>query len=664
MSTKQPTSPPRPSEDTRAVLRSLLAVSYSTIPGRGHVKTAAFVRSSLEEVINAAPTQIHPSERTLYLEALLEDLRPVEPAVWTQWPDDLYLSCLTAVKSLGRNPVGSEIMYTPENLQTILYHTSLPGPPRKSLLAPSVRSPTSPTAFEALRILANLLVLHAEGRDNFARADGASIVAKALAGRAWDGELEVEFDSPDRLFLLGRIGFLITLERKEAVETMVVKEDLVSSLVYHLTSVPPQQSNFAALSELLKLANNVIRFFPHRTTSEHDLWDSRLEPHTIHVLLSIPFSSTLLNKWQSIPNPPPATSPSGTTVRSLFNKFSSMSSNTVHTIANPRKSSSDSTSSASSSTQGKVRSPAPSPTHVRRERVTLLPPMKTEETALGRRLMKILTTFVNSWLPEGKAPDGELPKGLILDEQLPPLLLLIARATNGSQPTKTYLRETLLPTNLDRSPEAGPLEKRHSVLGAILRLMQSTLNPQCRDTAGEMMWSICDSDASELCAEIGYGNAAGLLFRKGITEPPPGRITPLPEPTKLSVETKTTSTSPKKSLSPSKRTVQEDRNPITSLRHDDDTSLDDMTQEEKESEAERLFVLFERMERNPLISMKSGDEQKGVKDVMREKMQSGELEVKERDEEEADRKRLEEEDKRDEEDAKKEMEAYRQRMKR
>ncbi|EIW67595.1 hypothetical protein TREMEDRAFT_33211, partial [Tremella mesenterica DSM 1558] len=629
----------------------------------------------------AAPTQIHPSERTLYLEALLEDLRPVEAAVWTQWPDDLYLSCLTAVKSLGRNPVGSEIMYTPENLQTILYHTSLPGPPRKSLLAPVVRSPTSPTALEALRILANLLVLHAEGRENFSRADGALIVAKALAGRAWDGELEVEFDSPDRLFLLGRIGFLITLDRKEAVETMVVKEDLVSSLVYHLTSVPPQQSNFAALSELLKLANNVIRFFPRRTTSEHDPWDTLcllheipfndLSPplsHTIHVLLSIPFSSTLLNKWQSIPNPPPATSPSGTTVRSLFNKFSSMSSNTVYTIANPRKSSSDSTSSASSSTQGKVRSPAPSPTHVRRERVTLLPPMKTDETALGRRLMKILTTFVNSWLPEGKAPDGELPKGLILDEQLPPLLLLIARATDGSSPTKTYFRDTLLPTSLDRSPEAGPLEKRHSVLGAILRLMQSTLNPQCRDTAGEMMWSICDSNASELCAEIGYGNAAGLLFRKGITEPPPGRITPLPEPTKLNVETKpffkTTSISPKKPGSPSKRAVQEERNPITSLRRDDDTSLDDMTQEEKESEAERLFVLFERMERNPVISMKSGDEQKGVKDVMREKMQSGELEVKEREEEEADRRRLEEEEKIDEEDARKEMEAYRQRMKR
>jgi predicted transcriptional regulator len=37
---------------------------------------------------------------------------------------------------------------------------------------------------------------------------------------------------PERLFLLGRVGFLVTVEREGAVREMVDKEDVVESLVY------------------------------------------------------------------------------------------------------------------------------------------------------------------------------------------------------------------------------------------------------------------------------------------------------------------------------------------------------------------------------------------------------------------------------------------------
>ena len=36
---------------------------------------------------------------------------------------------------------------------------------------------------------------------------------------------------PERLFLLGRIGFLITLERGDAVKVMVEREEVIKSLV-------------------------------------------------------------------------------------------------------------------------------------------------------------------------------------------------------------------------------------------------------------------------------------------------------------------------------------------------------------------------------------------------------------------------------------------------
>ena len=75
--------------------------------------------------------------------------------------------------------------------------------------------------------------------------------------------------------------------------------------------------------------------------------------------------------------------------------------------------------------------------------------------------------------------------------------------------------------------------------------------------------------------QIGYGNAAGFLFNKGILSGPH-------EPSKDSTET----------LDPSV-------NPITGMiNRDEPKSLPEMSEEEKEREAEKLFVLFERLEKS------------------------------------------------------------------
>ena len=48
-----------------------------------------------------------------------------------------------------------------------------------------------------------------------------------------------------------------------------------------------------------------------------------------------------------------------------------------------------------------------------------------------------------------------------------------------------------------------------------------------------------------------------------------------------------------------------------------------MTDEEKEREAERLFVLFERMEKNPAVSIGTGGEGGKMKNPVREAVESG-----------------------------------------
>ena len=156
--------------------------------------------------------------------------------------------------------------------------------------------------------------------------------------------------------------------------------------------------------------------------------------------------------------------------------------------------------------------------------------------------------------------------------------------------------------------------------------------------------------ASTLTAEIGYGNAAGLLFQKGISGPPPGKIVeivdkPLPSPTLDPTTTNTNSTTP--------------RNPITGIRDtDDDTDpLAGMTEAEKEREAERLFTLFDKLDKNPVVSTQGPDgSRKGLKEVMQDKY----VEV-DKGWAEKERREVQEEEEREEEEAMKDMAAYKAR---
>lgn len=137
------------------------------------------------------------------------------------------------MKTLGRNAEGSETLYSATHLSTLLFHTSLLRPSYKSPSFHISPRPWSLAALEALRIIANLLVLHAVARDHFAHAGGLQAVAQALAGRGHiTGHVDRGGIHIDALFLLGRIGFLITIERPKAVQDMVDEEDLVNSLVY------------------------------------------------------------------------------------------------------------------------------------------------------------------------------------------------------------------------------------------------------------------------------------------------------------------------------------------------------------------------------------------------------------------------------------------------
>ncbi|KAG9317035.1 guanine nucleotide exchange factor [Chiua virens] len=81
--------------------------------------------------------------------------------------------------------------------------------------------------------------------------------------------------------------------------------------------------------------------------------------------------------------------------------------------------------------------------------------------------------------------------------------------------------------------------------------------------------------ATTLSGYLGYGNVAGFLFQKGVVSAPPRSNT-------SGAPTTTASGSP---INPITGTIEREHEPIN------------MTDEEKEQEAEKLFILFERLEK-------------------------------------------------------------------
>jgi hypothetical protein len=60
----------------------------------------------------------------------------------------------------------------------------------------------------------------------------------------------------------------------------------------------------------------------------------------------------------------------------------------------------------------------------------------------------VLEGWLQRWLPDATHPDTLGENGLRVDEQVPPILMLLVRAAAGSAPIRQYLKKYLLPADL------------------------------------------------------------------------------------------------------------------------------------------------------------------------------------------------------------------------
>jgi hypothetical protein len=151
-----------------------------------------------------------------------------------------------------------------------------------------------------------------------------------------------------------------------------------------------------------------------------------------------------------------------------------------------------------------------------------------------------------------------------------------ADANSSSVDVRRFVQERLLPTEEDRKTVLG---RSDTLPSRLLRNWTNPLAPEFRKQIAGFYFAISGKDVVRFIENVGYGYASGFLFENKI---------PLPE----GAAAGGSASAREDEAAGVRRAV----NPITGQFLDEERypDLPEMTDEEKEREAERLFVLFER----------------------------------------------------------------------
>lgn len=170
-----------------------------------------------------------------------------------------------------------------------------------------------------------------------------------------------------------------------------------------------------------------------------------------------------------------------------------------------------------------------------------------------------------------------------LETLVTPLVTLLRKVFEfAPSHVKPHMQTALLPSNSERSQ---PLGQSNTLASRLLRLSNSPVAPSLRESVSSLLFELSDKDATSFVRNVGYGFASGFLMTHDLPVP--------------ATATEGWSTGQNGGDLGEKLTSVDGKeiNPVTGqIREmEPEASEEDMTEEEKEREAERLFVLFERL---------------------------------------------------------------------
>ncbi|KAG9520264.1 hypothetical protein KCU99_g795, partial [Aureobasidium melanogenum] len=165
-----------------------------------------------------------------------------------------------------------------------------------------------------------------------------------------------------------------------------------------------------------------------------------------------------------------------------------------------------------------------------------------------------------------------------LEQTATPLLLLLRKIQGKASPdVREHMQSLLLPNEEARSK---PLGQGDSLPSRLLRLSISPAQMKLRESISGLFYELSDSNPTTFIHNIGYGYAAGYLSTHKIEVP----------------ETMMKADAQGADINPvtGQRLTAEPTNPEP-----------EMTDEEKEREAEKLFVLFERLKATGVVDVEN-----------------------------------------------------------
>lgn len=172
-----------------------------------------------------------------------------------------------------------------------------------------------------------------------------------------------------------------------------------------------------------------------------------------------------------------------------------------------------------------------------------------------------------------------------LEQNVSPLLTLLRKVYEiAPKDVQVHTQRALLPSEEDRKQILG---RGTTLPSRLLRLSSNPTTPQVRESISSLLFELSDKDAKTFVQNVGYGFAAGFLFQHKIS---------VPENALEAWSTSDSDSTHARASQDSKQDLLGRINPITGqfIDHEAEVEMPDMTDEEKEREAEKLFVLFER----------------------------------------------------------------------
>ncbi|RDA86407.1 hypothetical protein CP532_6465 [Ophiocordyceps camponoti-leonardi (nom. inval.)] len=197
---------------------------------------------------------------------------------------------------------------------------------------------------------------------------------------------------------------------------------------------------------------------------------------------------------------------------------------------------------------------------------------KREPCKLSSRLVSLLSCAMKAY------NDTEL------EHTVTPLISLMDKLYENAPPAvRDQLQEALLPSDEDRQAILG---RGQTLSARLLKNSTNPMTPALRDAISHLLFNLSDKDATKFVQHVGYGFASGFLFQNNM---------PVPASAAEAYST-SDSTGATKHV-----------NPITGqfLDREQVTEGPQWTDEEKQREAERLFVLFERLKASGIVDVKN-----------------------------------------------------------